>query len=293
MMLWISEPSVIIPEPSDHEHSIDVDPLYRRIYQAFSVLPDEVNENGFWLPRARIDRETMATAAIAPILGYYQSDQKPDILVDCHSSAAIGGPAPCYKLASLCGLTRIMPFSLSGQYGTEVVYAFLFLRTMLIDTTKTCLISTTQRIVKPDKRLREGWFPLGDAAGAIAVASSPIIPNPAFRILGVSISQDSQEWLDLITTTFDDVLIQSGLGRNDVQWAIAHRCTEPFLDAAKSILPSVAWLVRDVFPSVDFGSVDPLVSLFTISQMASFPGVGVVWFAGRFGSVGAILLERA
>src|SRR5438270_13736644 len=99
MTIWISMPSVVIPKPTAVEMSGQIDPQYRRIFQAFSH-PLEKVEDHLRLPRAGgMTSEILAASAMRPLLEDHAVDGKPGMLVDCRSSAAIGGVAPTFKLA--------------------------------------------------------------------------------------------------------------------------------------------------------------------------------------------------
>lgn len=293
MDIWISLPSVVIPEPTAVEEESRIDPLYQRIFLAFSHSV-EIIEDKLLIPRASgMDGEEVAASAIRALLTDYYADFAPNVLIDCRSSAAIGGPAPTYKLAAKADLTNILPFSLGGQAGTEVVHALAFLQHMGHEMRGGAIISALQRVVPPDSRIQEDGFSFADAAATVGVSISQKAFAKSFHILGVAIVQKSQNWHDTLQTVLKSVLRKSGLTEESIKWSIAHRSCDSFLLATKEILPNARWLVRDLYPDFDFGCVDPLISLDRLFAAISHPpaGNGVVWSVGRFGAVGAVLLN--
>lgn len=293
MDIWISLPSVVIPEPMTVEEKSEIDPLYQRIFLAFSHSTEIVDDN-LLLPRALgMDSETLAASAMKPLLTDSHTALRLNVLVDCRSSAPIGGPAPTYKLAAKTNLTNVLPFSLAGQAGAEVAHALVFLQHMGHEMKGGAIISALQRVVPPDARMREDGYPLADAAAAVGVSTSPTAFAKNFHVLGVAIAQKSQNWHDTLQPVLKSVLGKSGLTKESIQWVIAHRVCDSFLMAARETLPHARWLVRDLYPDFDFGCVDPLISIDRLFVAISNPptGNGVIWFAGRFGAVGAVLLN--
>lgn len=287
----MSIPSIVIPDPAEAEPVAGVDPAYERIFHAFSRSTRGTKDR-LLLPRAQeLEREELAAAAIMPLLRERYRDCSPDVLIDCCSSAAIGGPAPTYKLAVRSGITRVLPFALDGQSGAEVAHALLFLRHMLHEMRTGAIISAVQRVVSPDSRLREDGFPLADAAAA--VDCSPAALPEGFRVLGVTVGRSTGEWRRTLGTMLKEALRRIEVSEEEIEWSVAHRCCEPFLLAAQKTLSGARWMVRDLYPGFDFGSADTLVSLRRLHTTAALAltGIGVLWFVGRFGSIGCVSVE--
>lgn len=113
-------------------------------------------------------------------------------------------------------------------------------------------------------------------------------------MLGVVVGQLTGDWRGIVDTLLSDALRKTEVDEKAIHWSIAHRCCEPFLWAAQNALPHAKWMVRDLYPEFDFGCVDTLVSLNRLfnSPAHESTGIGVLWFVGRFGSVGSVLVEH-
>lgn len=290
---WMNVPSLVIPEERKASQNANETSLtYERLFHAFSRSLQEVKDD-LVIPRAcKLSREGLAAAAIKPLLHDRFEGASPDILIDCCSSAAIGGPAPTYKLAASCGITKLLPFALDGQAGAEVAHALLFLQYTPSEIGRRAIISAVQRVESPDSRLRKKGFPLADAAAAVDCSSIPFAGR--FRVLGIALGQLTGDWRGAVDSLLIDVLRKTKIDAQDICWSVAHRCCEPFLWAAQNALPQAKWMVRDLYPELDFGCVDTLVSL---NRLFSDPardsaGFGILWFVGRFGSIASVLVEH-
>lgn len=300
MSMWITPPLVVVPKPDLLQPIARQDPLYQRyeriflrLFQAFGRKTTAVDD-GLLLPSAgNLDGEELAIKAIQPLMAQFGADWTPNLLVDCRSSAAIGGPAPTYKLAARVGLTKILPFAIDGQGGAEVAYALLLLQNMDYEIGRGAILSALQRTVPPDSRGRHDAFPLADAAAAIVVTRDPLSSNNALRVLAVAVGQRAVDWRSTTQDVLQEVLERAGVTRQMVRWSIGHRYSRSLCDVVSGLLPNARWLVRDLYPEYDFGCVDPLVSLGCLLGMPSAPldGIGTIWCVGRFGTVGAILIR--
>jgi len=291
MTLWMSKPSIIVPEAVEPEMVSEVDPLYDRICRAFSYST-RVIQDGLRLPRAyQLDREELAASAIRPLLRLRCRDSFPDILIDCCSSAAVGGPAPTYELAVRSSLDKVLPVAIGGQAGAEVAHAVLFLRHMSREMSRGAILSAVQKFVPPDPRVQENCFPLADGAAAVDCSGSPL-PH-SFRVLGVAVGQLVGEWKSLTCYLLRRGAEDARVSEAAIEWYIAHRCCTSFLLAAEKALPHARSIVRDLHPECDFGCADTLISLNRLCTTSSVAptGIGVLWFVGRFGSVGSVLVQ--
>ncbi|MBN1618752.1 hypothetical protein JW887_05440 [Candidatus Dojkabacteria bacterium] len=293
MDMWISLPSVIVPETVLEENDTEIDPLYQNIYSGFSCTTKIIKDN-LQLPRAcGKEGEELAAATIKSLLESHAAAKLSKVLIDCRSSAAIGGPAPSYKLGAKAGLTSILPFSLSGQSGTEAVQALIFARHIQQIEMSGGIISTVQKIAQPDNRLKANGYPLADAAASVFISGTPNMTGLRFKLLSVTIKQRTQDWESVINSIVKEVISQAGLTNQSVQWVVSHRFSDSFLNAIQKVLPKYLHLIRDLYPEFDFGCVDSFISLNRIFQKKDTDpnGIGLLWFVGRFGAVGAILLE--
>jgi len=281
------------------QESQEVDAWYQRICSVFGHNPDiDLNTDKLRLPRAlHFETEDLAASAIKKLLSNFGAERDKisiEMLIDCRSSAAIGGAAPTYKLAAKAGLRKSLPFSLSGQAGTEVGQAINYLQNMQWDPTKVVVISAVQRVVPPDTRLQPDSLPLGDAAAAICVASFPMpFTTKKFRILSVVSAQSES----ITRVNFDEVykhLIEKGeINPASVQWSILHSSYKEYNNYVQEALPKTTWLSRGSFRSVDFGCADILISLQKIFERtpAALDGIGILWFLGKFGSIIAVAVD--
>lgn len=294
-MLWISLPSIVIPKVDKEKNTIKIDHLYQQIFLVFSHS-NKITKDNLLLPRcaSEMEGEELAAMAIKPLLETYTIGELPSVLVDCRSSAPVGGPAPTYKLAAKTGLPSILPFSIGGQAGSEVVQALFFLQHMEQIKNKGAIISAVQRVVPPDTRVKEHGFPLADAAASIFLSNCEIKVGKSFKVLGIGIEQKIKNWQEALDSVLTESTERAGIKREEIKWAIAHRFSNAFLIIAQKALPDSTWLTRDWYPEFDFGCADSLISLncFFGKKIASSPnGIGIVLFAGRFGAIGAILLK--
>lgn len=290
MTTWISSPSVFVPEAAESGPRVITDPVYARIFRAFSHSTERC-EQSLLIPRACTkDREELAASAIEPLLEERDKSSMPEILVDCCSSAMIGGPAPTYKLASRCGLTKTLPFALDGLVGSEVAYAILFLQLVMVNKDGESIVSSVQRVVSPDSRIREHRFPLGDAAAAVICSCDRM--ETGFRVDGVACGRVQSSWRQAVVGILQDLLRKADVAKGLIKWSVGHRYSESFSSAAQEALYPIEWLVRDKYPEVNFGCCDVFVSLGQLnsSSKAAPAGTGILWFVGDFGSVAAVLV---
>lgn len=155
------------------------------------------------------------------------------------------------------------------------------------------IISTVQKMVQPDSRLKTNGYPLADAAASVFISGTQDMTGLWFKLLSVTIKQLTQDWETALKSMVDEVLSQAGLTIQKVQWVVSHRFSNLFLNSVQKILPKSSHLVRDIYPEFDFGCVDSFISLNRIFHK-EYPNpneIGLLSFAGRFGTVGAILLE--
>ena len=295
MTIWMSLPSSVIPEPTMAQDTQEVDAWYQRICRAFahSVNPPQ---DALLLPRALgMDTEDLAACAIKQVLETEVGNEllTVEMLVDCRSSAAIGGSAPTYRLAAKAGLRTTLPFSLAGQAGAEVAQALTFIQHMSWEESKVVVISAAQRVVPPDTRVWPSRFPLADAAAAIIVARSPIALGKSFRVLSVASGQLEDSQGDKPETVLNRAAETARIAPQNIRWAVAHRCSREFEGVVQRALPNAVWLTRDLHPTVDFGCADSLISLQRVFTIEPTPpaGIGALWFIGRFGATAVILLD--
>ena len=272
-----------------------MDSWYERICQAYGRTLDN-QEADVTLPRAPcMNTEELAACSIRQLLSNAPVVKKPELgmLIDCRSSAAIGGSAPTYRLAAITGLQRILPISLSAQAGTEVAQALFFLELMLNNTDGMAVVSAVQRVVPPDRRNRDCSFPLADASAALLVSTSPVFSSGCFQLLAVALEQTPLGTKDNHIWLFEQVLQKAGLDYKDVKWSIAHRYSDEFCAGVIGIRQHVKWLNREEHLEVNFGCADSLISLRSISekQLDARDDVGILWFRGEFGAGAAVLLK--
>lgn len=233
----------------------------------------------------------MAIEAIEPLFNFFENDNI-NIFVDCRSSALTGGPAPTYKLAKMANLSSTLPFSLNYQGGAEVSQALLFLDLMKSEMGKGAILSASQKVNPLDQRKQKDGFPLADGSVALIV-SDKISFTRGFRILGVSIGQRDKEWDATLEGILQDVCKKAGIKPHEIGWSIIHRMSKSFLMAAKKVLPHAREFKRDIFPNFDFGCADSLISLSRLVSTSppSSDEIGIIWFSGRFGAAGAVILD--
>jgi len=264
--------------------------MFKRVALAFQQ-PEELSNDGPEIPRySGLDREKLATASIDILLKRYKLEHPPVFLIDCHSTAALSGPAPSYRLAMLSGLSKVMPFSLDNQGGTEIFMGLLFSDQMLIQEQYGILVAT-QCVVSPDTRFLRQRYPLSDASAAILISKSlHLIQGISFRVLGVNILQlsvEKQGCDEQVMNGVINLLEDAGVKGCDVKWGISQFKLDDL-----AILPSIKLINRPNYRDCDFGTPDALLTLEAISQTPpATSSVGMIVVIGKFGSVGMMLLQ--
>lgn len=296
MSLWMCFPCISIPDESVEEYTTDYNSMYKRINYAFAKSPRIKHEDiNLSIPRAQCDRETLASKAVEMLIKERVSNinWKPDILIDCLSSNAITVPAPTYKLAVTCNLTDAMPISLSGQAGVEVASAVLLMESIIKNLPNGILVSAVQQVVYPDNRFFENRFPLADGSAATLLTNQPMSSGKNLQILGGSIAQASNNSLSACQATIIDTLRKAGLDMELISWAVAQRANNEFLIETQKSLPKIKWLTRDLYPELDFGAADLLISLENMKSSTYLlpSSIGLLCFSGLFGTVGSLLVR--
>lgn len=294
MDIWMSMPMCSIPNESSGGADSDIDPLYKEIFNSLSHELQEEAPN-LKLPRVKaMSNEEFASSAISMLLNNECNGWVPDMLIDCRSSAAIGGPAPTYRLEKTIGLTTTLPILLEGQGGTEVVQALLFIKHMEEALRKGVILSALQRVVIPDHRRVINGYSLGDACASVGFAGSPLAFGKSFHILNALLKKRSNNWSETINDLSEEILSQQSISRKSIDWIIVHRYSKDFLeDLHKIYQERVQWLERDEYQEINFGCCDPFITLYNVFSVKSNPpkGLGLIWFVGRFDTLGAVLVN--
>jgi hypothetical protein len=71
--------------------------------------------------------EQLALAAMRPVLTDRYRDWVPDVFVNCHSSAAVGGPNFTRELATKAALANVASYSFDSEAGVEIAQSLLCL----------------------------------------------------------------------------------------------------------------------------------------------------------------------
>jgi hypothetical protein len=296
MTIWISLPTSVVPKSIKLQDTQKVDAWYKRICLSFEHRIDLPPDN-LRLPQSvGVESEDIAACAINKLLEKSENGSRKlgvGMLIDCRSSAAIGGSAPTYKLAKKAGLRTSLPFSLAGQSGSEVGQAINFLQNFQWDQVKVVVISAVQRVVPPDSRLFRQNLPLADAAAAIIVARFPMPFIRNFRVLSVVSSQSENGQDPGLNNIFQRVVEKAKISSRSIKWSILHSLNRELENSVHADLPETTWLSRRSNQTVDFGCADVLVSLQQLSLNNSIlcDGIGVLWFYGRFGAIIAVSVD--
>ena len=198
MNIWISVPTIIIPDPTIASGEDKADPFYEQIYTAYSEpLADRDEDKSVTVPRLQsLENEEFVAQCISSLLRSKSISWIPSFIMDCRSSAPIGGPAPTYRIILKTGLTTTLPILLQGQAGSEVLQAIVFIAQMSEALEKGIVISALQRVIYPDNRSESEKFFLADGVAVIGVASNPLAFGKSFHVLGAAIVQ--REKMNLI-----------------------------------------------------------------------------------------------
>lgn len=292
MTYWLTLPSVCVAPRADPPSSPKVDAHYRLIRRVFGY-PSEISNDHLVLPRAiHEDAEALAAQALKPLLSPLRSDELPDMLIDCRSVTSHSSLVPTYELAERIGLLNALPWALGGQAGAEVPHALVLLCNMLDNPPSSAALVATQRVSMLDARAWDGFYPLGDASAGILISQFPI--PKGFRLLGSAVGQGVKGWSSALKPTISNVLSKIAVRETTIQWVIAHQLSPDYVQAVHSAVPQARLLVRHYEQGVDFGCADPLISLSWIvdHRPEAVGGIGLICFAGRFGAVGAIVIQK-
>ena len=215
-------------------------------------------------------------------------DLKPSMLFDCRSSSSTSKLATTYQLTLKTGLNAYPPVLLEGQAGSEVLMAIIFIKQMNYVLENGVIISAFQRIDTLDNNTVGSMFAYADAASAIGIAPSPIAFGKSFKVIGAAIAQQSGGSYKDLKIVVDKLLADCEISKTEKLWSVGHMINGDLSNRLSEILPDANWITRDLYPTYNFGCVDPLISLYDIFINKPSPprGKGLVWFAGRFGSLG-------
>jgi hypothetical protein len=235
----------------------------------------------------------MATAAIDGLPHDRLGSRSPRSLFDCRSGALGPGPAPSYRLAASAGMRRAIPLCLSGQKGTEVLQALFLMDRDRSLLSPVAVVSAVQTIRHPDRRQPGTPFALGDAASAIAVMERPVRGVRGFDVLGIGLAQGEEDRGQTLLAAISQAVDAASMPLDGIFWTIAHCCSPAFRNSLDEILPGVETVGREKHQEVDFGCADTLVSLAMVAESGEHPllGTGLLLFAGRHGSTGALLVD--
>jgi hypothetical protein len=294
MNLWISVPSIVIPEPITSTSSKGSDDIRRRIFLAYSSTAETTAES--ILPRLKtnvLEAEDLAAIALRPLLTDRYSDWTPNVFLDCCSSATIGDSSHATELAKTMELTTALPYTFGGQGGTEVIQAFQFLQNIEQEMNREAILCASQKAIPSGNGFHDKEFPVAEAVAAIAISMSPLAFAKSFRVVSTASTHRIGDWQDGLGDILDEVLEHAGTAKEGIEWSIAHRFSDSFLQAAREALPHAKWLVRELYPEFNFGCADPLISLQNLFVAMPRPpiGTGVIWFVGKLNSVGVILIN--
>ena len=293
MNIWISVPTIIIPNAIISNDDKRVDSFYEQVYSAYSEPYLNLDESSV-IPRLIGQENEKYVVQCIDLLRKSETENWfPSLFVDCRSSAPIGGPAPTYRIIKDSGIITTLPILLQGQAGSEVLQAIILVSQMKEHLKKGVLITALQRVVYPDSRSYHDKFQLGDAVAAIGVASSPLAFGKSFHVVGFSIAQCSTESHQDFEFTVKKLLRECGITNPNRLWAISPSLDKDIRQDLSQILPDVRWVNRDIHPDINFGCADSLISLHSTFVNSQNPplGIGLLWFAGRFGSLGLLVLD--
>ncbi len=280
MGLWLSVPTIAIPTAGSGPDPLPVHSTLSRIHECHG-MPFEPHDDGLALPRFSGLAEDLAAEAVRTLL--LDERDRPSVLVDCRSSPPLGGPAPTYLLAERCGLSKVLPVAFGSAGGAELAFALQFLATDP-ECAVNAIVTASQVVTGEVDRLDRRRAVLGDAAAALWVHSdAEPAATAAWRLVRIVTGAGPRTSLRDLA---DRALAAEGRCRSDVEWQLI----SPHSESAP--LPTPAPLLRQLWPSVDFGSADILVSLRSAYEQAkSLGGLGCIGINGDFGAVAVALLE--
>lgn len=269
--------------------------VFYKIFGAYCLKEFDKNVLDVPLTTAYTDREEFISISLRPLLKEFDLlGRQPEILFDCYSFAPVGGPAHTYKLAILNKLPRIMPIALNGQAGTEILQAIQFIKGFKDKITDGVIVTASQLVTWPDSRVSSKSYRFSDASASVIISPSIYPRFTKFEVLKTYLFQFSSEAsYEYINSQIQLHFVQSRIKRDSVHWSIFHNYNNDYKNIMSSMFPNATTLNRSEDNLENFGCADPLVTLHNIyeNKISSLQGVGIIWFVGRYNSIGYLLVR--
>lgn len=284
MALWLSRPVVIYPPTTGRGRDGRFDFYVTNSAAACGVLPPVFGDMAPSPDADHPEAETLAAAAVRMALLDAPDGSDPVLLHDCRGTAAVGGPAPSYKLLAKAGIHRTVPLALHGQGGTEPIQA-IFLRLCEADAeySLTVLVGLNWPIE------RVGDAESDSAAVATAALLGGVRPPLGLRLLGAAVMRHRSGRAAAVAQVVDDALRRAGIKQGALGWSIVHNGVAGLDEMVSCHLSALVPCRRAICAGIDLGCGDLLASLNELMPTLP-PGIpGVLVTAGRFDTVAALI----
>lgn len=286
MSLWISRPVVVVPPEIGRGRDARFDfyvsnsaVAHRQELPHFAGIADHIDSS-------HPEGETLGAAALRLTLLDAPEGAWPATVHDCRCDPAIGSPAASYKLLAKAGLTRAVPLSLQGQYGTEAIQALVF---RLLENGGGSPLTALSAISWPVQRDEDTAMHCAPAGAAFLISSHR--PNGGgFRLLGAAVARHPTDRMAATLRALEDARVQARIGHRELDWAVVHNGRAGLAEAVAVGQPELGIRFRERGLDADYGCADLMVSLNELGSTLPVGMPGILIGAGRFGMVGAFIV---
>lgn len=280
-MLYMTLPVVLNPRAVDIGRDERFDFYLTNSERAYGRRPSGIQNLFGKVSDGALEIETYGAATLRMVLA--GRDGIPRIIFDCRgNAAAIGGPAPSYKLAAKAGLRTTSPVMLTGQGGIEAIQAMQFFAGSANVGTGAIVTSSWDVSKDVSAPSLTGLF-----TSACLLSRIPF-DDVQLRIHGMGQARRARDVGAAIEIAVAESMRQGGT--SEPKWiaaAPAWTAVEPWLHC----LPTAATLDVDIGRQRHVDFPDPLFALARYCPALPSAEPGLLVCLGRTGSVGALIVS--
>lgn len=285
--MYISVPSIFIPELSSDENKMEIMSIYKNIYNKYIVENDKPDKM-VYIPRANIESEELISKAIKPI-SENLCNLPVNYLVDCRSSASANVPAPSYKVLALNSLVNAIPFCIQHLGGAEFFSGLSIIKPLLNDNSHA-VVTTVQRFHNINDRVKDLGYIRGDASSAMIVNKNMDKSYKQYQIINIESFQKIE-----INSEFrfmlSEFLLKNNLAFENLDWCIVNNYSVNNNKTLKKNINELNILYRSEFKEVDFGTSDIPVSLHYLQNQIPFNSIGLFLHLSSFKNINIALVK--
>jgi hypothetical protein len=286
MAVWLTRPVIIWPPKTGRGRDSRFDFYIKNAATAYQIAPPVFADLQGHVDLDHPDAETTAASAVRIALLDAPSGMKPVQFLDCRSTLAIDSPSPSYKLASKAGLDRVVPLALHGQGGAESIQALLL---CLCDDGGACRLSVLSALHWPFAPA-DIPDPLYSSVAAAALITTVAPSTARLRLLGAAVTRYQCDKTVALPCAYAQALDRARIKSSGVRWAISHNGVDGLSEAVSACLPTLSLdFQRTTRIGTNFGCADILVSLNDTLMALPKGSPGVIFAAGRFNTLAALV----